>query len=315
MELVIREYKIGDEYKITELFKQVFHKEMQLEYWNWRYNKFKEKYINLMWNDEDLAGHYATFPIDLYINNRAVRTGFSMTTMTSNKYKNMGIFKKLARDLYEKNYNILNLIWGFPNNNSLHGFVKYLDWQHISDVNALSKNIFKKYSDVDNNISAISMFGKEYDDFFRKVILKRNYGIIVDRTSKYLNWRYVSNPTNKYYILEYKKDEKLLGYCVYKMYSELDKLTGDIVDILCYDDFVFEELIKKVINEIIDKKGVSVETWINDNLFVSKLLKLGFNYNDKISHFGFKINSDSINAEFLGNISNWYITMGDSDVY
>lgn len=315
MNLIIKEYKSGDEIEIIKLFKEVFNKEMTLSYWKWRYGKSKEKYISLMWDNEKLVGHYALFPIEVYIGNELIKTGFSMTTMTSEHYKNLGIFKTLANKLYS--YSKLNLIWGFPNNNSLHGFTKYLNWNHIFDIDMLVidlKNINCGIK-VSENILSVNKCTSDVNELLKKVVLYCNYTIITNRSYEYLNWRYVYNPIHKYYILEYRENNILKGYCIYKMYLLSDNMYGDIVDILCINRIIFKQLIKAAIRNIKINGGEYANIWMIKDEFVSILIDIGFRYGNNITHFGICVNPDKVFSDYALNIKNWYLTMGDSDVF
>ncbi|QEK11316.1 GNAT family N-acetyltransferase [Crassaminicella thermophila] len=314
MALVMGEYKKDDEQYILELFKDVFKREMTNDYWSWRYDKalINEKYIKLMWEDNLLVGHYAVFPILLKIGKKYVKTGFSMTTMTARQYKGQGIFKTLAQSLYLENYNNLKIIWGFPNDNSLYGFKKYLGWIHISDINMMAINLYNIQNiEPKINICYTSRFTDEYNRLFQTISEK--YDIIVNRNSEYLKWRYVDNPQNQYYIMEYRQQHKLLGYCIYKLFNN-GKLSGDIVDILAIDRYVFKELIINVLYELKNKGAISANIWMNDIEFVEELFKIGFIQTNEVTHIGCKINSNNLEENIL-NFSKWYLTMGDSDVF
>lgn len=313
----MRKYYLGDEFKILKLFKDVFYKEMQLEYWKWRYKKSKQMYINLMWDDEKLVGHYALFPIDVILNGKITKTGFSMTTMTLKEYSGLGIFSTLAKNLYLDSFNDLNIIWGFPNNNSLHGFVKNLNWIHICDINMLVKDISSEDRDAqyDNKyINEIKEFSSEYNDLNLKVASKYNF--IVNRNEDYLNWRFVQNPVNKYHILEYKRENILKGYCVYKLYKNKESYFIDTVDILAVDKYIFSELILKVILEAKKRQIKYVNIWMEDEELKNLLYDVGFIDSGNVTHFGMCKNNE---MKCLKNINSdlrkYYLTMSDSDVF
>ena len=124
----IRGYQAGDEEKIYELFKMAFKKEIVPDFWKWRFldNPFhKEPFIDLMWDGDTLAGHYAVSPIGMKVNGESVLTALSMTTMTNPNYGGQGIFPKLADSIYKKLTDVnVQYVWGFPNMNSHYSFIK-----------------------------------------------------------------------------------------------------------------------------------------------------------------------------------------------
>lgn len=315
--MIIKEYTKNNINEILALFEDVFNKEMPVSYWKWRYDKgpIKEKYIKLMWMENKLIGHYAVFPMYLRVNNKLIKTGFSMTTMTSPLHRGKGIFVKLARSLYEDNFNNINIIWGFPNENSIHGFTKYLEWEHLININMLSIKLNGcKYKGIKlDNIFEANYFNRDYDDLIYSMSCK--YKIIVNKDSNYLNWRYISNPINKYYLYEYREDSKLVGYCVCKLYKTDKYIEGDIVDIFCANDEVFKITILYSLQKMEELGCINVNIWMMDMRYKQILYNIGFQETDSVTHFGLKINSDSMNNDIFLNSNNWYITMGDSDVF
>lgn len=314
MNLTIKDYNKGDEAKIIDLFLKVFQKEMTKSYWNWRYDKgiINEKYIKLAWDNDVLAAHYAVCPVYLSIDKSIEKTGFSMTTMTNSNYQKLGLFRKLAKKLYDDNFGNLKIIWGFPNNNSLHGFIKHLNWNHIKDINMLTMDLKNLKSNDCNNIVEKDCFDESYDDFFKKFMDK--YKIIVVRNQKYLNWRYIENPSNHYTLIEYRENDSLKGYCVFKLFNAGDSILGDIVDVLAENVDVFRKLILDALHKLKDENAVGANIWMNNKEFRSELMDIGFKESDTITHFGVKINSD-IDKDTLLNFDNWYLTLGDSDVF
>jgi len=91
----VKKYQPGDETKIIQLFNLCFNQEMSLEVWNWRFlnNPFtKEIFVHLMWEGEDLVGHYAVSPVNMLVNGEELKTALSMTTMTHPDYGGEGNF-------------------------------------------------------------------------------------------------------------------------------------------------------------------------------------------------------------------------------
>ena len=62
--MFIRSYKSGDEQAILSLFHECFKKEMAYEFWHWRFinNPANQNIIQLAWEDDILAAHYAVSP-------------------------------------------------------------------------------------------------------------------------------------------------------------------------------------------------------------------------------------------------------------
>lgn len=318
MNLKVKNFKNGNMEEILLLFKDVYGRELSKKYWIWRYheNLIQKKYIKLMWDEDKdiLAGHYALFPVDLKIGSDIKKTGFSMTTMTSSQYGKLGVFSNLANSLYNDVYNELEIIWGFPNHNSKHGFVKHLGWQLLADIPMyeLCVNILKE-AKVNSYISHISSFSFDYDGFFEEV--SQSCNIIIKKDAKYLNWRYVYNSENKYYIIEYRKQDQLMGFCVYKLYCNNNLLNGYIVDILSLVEGVFTSLIMASVQQLKTMCAQNVYIWMNDAFYLNALLNLGFQKTDRITHFGCRLNTENEFKTNIYNYNNWHLMMGDSDVF
>ena len=76
----------------------------------------------------------------------------------------------------------------------------------------------------------IKKFSKLHTRFLSNI--KKYYKIILDRNIRFLNWRYLSRPDNKYYAFGYYVKKEFKGYCVLKIYKENKILRGHIIDIL-----------------------------------------------------------------------------------
>jgi hypothetical protein len=118
--------------QILACFANCFGKSLDPAFWQWAYleNICGDPVVSLAFDQNRLAGHYAVIPIRLKMNEKILKTCLSMTTMVENDYRGRGLFVTQAKQVYDElrrlNY---DLVVGYPNQNSAHGFKKHLAWQ------------------------------------------------------------------------------------------------------------------------------------------------------------------------------------------
>lgn len=118
---------------IKSLYKDCFNVDRNTEYINTKYNttSFKHKDIGFFAIDKENkpAGYYGVFPITAIYNGNSLNIAQSGDTMTHPNHRKKGLFTILAKETYDlaKNEN-LAFVFGFPNENSLPGFQKNLNW-------------------------------------------------------------------------------------------------------------------------------------------------------------------------------------------
>ncbi len=99
--------------------------------------EFGEKNVGFVAKSEggDIAAYYGVFPLVLTQNLKDFLVAQSGDTMTSLDHQKKGLFTMLAKETYTlcKELNI-SLVFGFPNQNSLPGFVKKLNWVFIGNM-------------------------------------------------------------------------------------------------------------------------------------------------------------------------------------
>ena len=326
-DLYLSGYKGVDEHQIVQLFKQAFNRDMGLDYWNWRFkgNVEGKIQIDLMFDGELLVGHYAVSPIRMICNGKSILTGLSNNSMTHPDYGRRGIFKTLASSLYSRITNEgVELVWGFPNQASYYGFMHRLGWLPIKDMPmlTLSKDNLKHFNlaQPKHKVETISHFDPAFDNLWERLRdeFASRFRYFVVRDSKYLNWRYGQNPMYHYKILCIREGDDYLGYAVTKFYNGGEQLIGDIVDTFCVSDKeVFLSLIHQSISYL-SQTASQICCWMNESCqFYEYLREAGFVESSFVTHFGARplSNLAEEEREYLADYSNWYLTMGDSDVY
>lgn len=311
----IRGYQKGDETKILELFQLSFGKKMAEEYWEWRFsnNPFSEEYrIDLMWDGDQLVGHYAVSPIEMIVDKNVITTALSMTTMTHPNYGGKGIFSQLAESLYDKlSQDGFQMVWGFPNNNSHYGFNKNLNWKDIALQGMMSVEVKHFERSFIDNVAFDSVF--KFTESESSILNATNKKIAINKTVNYLNWRYFQNPTATYKVLKLKEKNCIIVYKVITSFTDPNKNEIDVMDLnFNNDQLTLNELISSVLNN--EENILKINLW--DSLFSDNqiaLEKAGFRIGAPVTYLGSRnLQGSSVGEE---NYKNWDISFSYSDVF
>jgi len=313
--MIIRPYQPGDEKQILALFRNVFGKPMSQNYWDWRFMKNPTGLflIYLAWDGDELAAHYAVSPVTISIEGSEFLTALSMTTMTHPSYRSRGLFRSLAEGIYNAMFEQgLSFVWGFPNTISHRAFIRELAWKDIYEIPMFRKSLKdnRPLPSLPVNVEESKDFHSGFDEFWAKV--SSQYKILVKRDSQFLQWRYGSNPKHRYNAIVYCEKGKLHGYAVYKRYEN----DVDLVDLLSTNDEVSIALIVGVILSAMRKNCNFVNCWMNLELPLHREMeKIGFQNSEPVTYFGGKVLNHCLQERGVGDYKNWYLSLGDSDVY
>ncbi len=315
----IRDYQAGNETHILALFQQVFKTPMKPEYWQWRFanNPCGKFMIKLMWDGDILAGHYAASPVNLLIEEKKVLSALSMTTMTHPDYGGQGIFGKLAESLYADGFKNQQLaaIWGFPNNNSHYGFIKNLQWQDFDQIPSFGIDVKKIPEGIDAPIQTADNFSTSHYKAFLEVT--KGWGVKVDRSPDYLNWRHIQNPSNNYVVFESTIEDKTYYAVtkVFRSFSSTEQYEVDLVELMFPPDIkLLQGLLGKIKQHYSNLPLLKFNCWlpIKDKKHIL-LEKLGFINEAPITYAGVHLIDPQYPSVYQPQ--NWFYCMGDSDIY
>jgi hypothetical protein len=89
----------------------------------------------------EYSAYYGVFPITLSYKNKDYLVAQSGDTMTSPAHQKKGLFTKLALETYNLAEQIgVQMIFGFPNENSVHGFRTKLNWVFNDEMQQFKLN-------------------------------------------------------------------------------------------------------------------------------------------------------------------------------
>ena len=136
----IREYREGDEKQILNLRQTVFgdldpvRLKKSTWLWQFRHNPAGEAFCALAEDHGIVVGQYTVIPTRFSVQGDETLFAFSCDTMIHPEYRKQGMFTALARKVYRliESRHGINTVWGFPNEISLPGFTRSLNWKLLT---------------------------------------------------------------------------------------------------------------------------------------------------------------------------------------
>jgi len=355
--ILIRKFKPSDINGIINLLNIVFDNNFTREWWKWKYELNPNGFFGEdgdIWVAEannQIVGHYAIIPEAIKFYSKVITVAQSVDTAVHPDYRRRGIFTNLANKVYADAKNRYEFIYGFPSEMAYKGFIK-LGWKDFKiesfnkvlnydnvlsmkfgnkiikwifglgikmliKINQTYKSLYKKGKKGHiSEIKEIDNFPIEINSFYNEI--SKDYDFILERTYKYLNWRF-SNKFGNYqiFIAHSIKDKEIMGYIVlHKIKHVLN-----IVDLVTLqgENNTMINLINRAI-KIGNDENVDLIRCIypRENKQSGLLIKLGFFSPDKILRFLKRYSVRYIlynltDKEFISDMKNWYYTLADTD--
>ena len=351
---VASEYTPADKEKVFELIKEILGEcvaSISLKAWDWLFinNPFIPEGTNVIFAEKDKerpVSLYAKIFVDLKIDDEIHTARWTCYHMVHPKYRStkrvsmayldfasthyasfcfvisaFAVKKVLAMARKRPGVVAAGYIFNFIrvlNANELfrkkikNKFISYIGgktWDTISKIFWPLKNFYCNIS-----VSEIAYFDERFNKFWQKVC--GDYKVIVARTQKYLNWRFIESPF-KYRIFAATKNSELSGYIALSISTKGNFKKGLIVDLLAGpdDEATINALIKTALFYFKENEC---------HLAMCILSTDKASYRDALKRNGLIIKRPRIylgvysgNKEQLSvlkNLSNWFITGSDPDL-
>lgn len=307
--------------------------------WEYKLNPSGNAVVFVAENESQLVSQYVVLPKKLVLENKIISGTLSLNTITHPGYRGRGYFTQLAEMTYsECETNGVDFTIGFPNANSVNGFLSKLKFVEIGRLPLLIKLINPLNSVVSFISKGSSRYGKEiellpvsenkgvskfdlatdagkYNTFWEK--FKERHPIVSDRSTEFLKWRYIDIPLRKYQLFKFEANGEIVGMAILRLKEIMGMRCGVLVDFLVLDtaidvNFFFSELKKNKLDlffatvpvatmefEVLQKAGFFK---VPEFLMLKKLHVIIRKHNKNIS--------DSI-CDF----KKWFITFGDYDIF
>ena len=194
-----------------------------------------------------LAAIYAVFPVTMRVGGQRALGVQSLDTLTAVAFRGKGLFTRMARAVYERCAKEgVDIVYGFPNGNSAHGFFTKLDWKSHDPMPMMLKPLRAGYAIsratrgrlrlpkwLDMPLGAgkprprsgwelrpVTEVGPEFDNLWNTFAAAIPFA--VERDSEYLRWR-LKRPDARYQVAGLFAGNRMIGYVVTAM---TDKASG-----------------------------------------------------------------------------------------
>jgi hypothetical protein len=158
---------------------------------------------------------------------------------------------------------------------------------------------------------------QRFDDSFTALWdeLAPKFDLAVRRDAAYLNWKYVAAPHVRYSIAVLRRDNRNIGYAVYRhLYEPRGRVTL-IVDFLADpdDEGALRTLLHWIDREARQADSDKIRVFAMHAGFRRVLRRSGYFQVKSTMEFVVKINGVDVDPAFYENTDTWHITLGDSD--
>ncbi|MGI6863371.1 GNAT family N-acetyltransferase [Bacteroides sp. KG156] len=323
-EIVIRQYKPGDEQGINMLFIKHLPYLRDNDFWLW-INRIVggTSIIFIAECDKKIIGHYAIVPRSVIVGDVSYKSGLGIHAFVDPDYRDrVSVFQISDMAYKEACKQGYAFIYGFPNSNYRFIQEKIEKWNCVSLFNALELNL-KGYNPIFiNNLSHEKVNFNNYNDLFiLQSLFEKSKKMLVmpENGVQYWYMRYFMHPQKLYKPIKiYSDNDCVEGYFILKKYIKEEKTYYHIVDYIVGDTTMIKSMLLYLLN-IAKKAHVDVfSMWRGDDTLELSAKEIGFEEIGFETFFGIKKIDKNLDTSLMNKLlqfSNWRLVMGDSDSF
>jgi GNAT superfamily N-acetyltransferase len=341
----IDRYRPDDRRAVEALYRRVFGHdaaESSRLRWDWQYrrnpnNPAQEPEIWVAREGPAIVGQYATMPVTLSLGTREVQGSWGMDVMVAPERQRQGLGEVLFRT-WDRN---VGASLGLGLSDSSYKLFQKLRWPDVGPVPCLVKPMTRRALrrpnwpvGLNRLVSAVTLpivkivarsrplsaevrMIHRFDDSFTSLWeeLAPKFGLAVRRDAAYLNWKYVNAPHVRYSIAALRRDDRNVGYAVYRHFAEPRGRVTLLVDFLADpdDEQGLLTLLRWVDREARQADSDKIRTFAMHAGFRKALRRSGYFVVKSTMEFVVKVNGVEVDQSFYDRTDDWHITLGDSD--
>jgi GNAT superfamily N-acetyltransferase len=341
----ITRYKPDDRRGVDTLYRRVFGHdaaEASRLRWEWQYrsnpnNPGQEPEIWIAREGPAIVGQYATMPVKLSMRGQEVQASWGMDVMVAPERQRQGLGEVLFRT-WDRN---VGASLGLGLSESSHRLFQKMRWPNVGPIPCFVKPLTRRAlrrpnwpMPINRLVSALTLplvkivarsrplraevrLVQRFDDSFTSLwdTLAPKFALAVRRDAAYLNWKYVSAPHVRYSIAALRRDDRNVGYAVYRHLHEPRGRVTLLVDFLTDPDDAdaLSTLLHWVDREARQADSDKIRTFATHASFRRVLRRSGYFQVKSTMEFVVKVNALPVDPAFYESTDTWHVTLGDSD--
>ncbi len=330
----IRPYRAGDEARILELFARSFHDSRTVESWRWKYqrNPYGNLKISLAFAaDGALLTHYAAYPCRFHDASgdepRTILAHQIGDTMTSRRALAGGalgrprLLQAVTQHFFDRYCEgQVGFNYGFNTGKIQRYYMRLVPGSRFFEAAAHrileldgGFDTLRRRRDPAIRVRREQEVDGRWDELFHQVAPE--YGLLVERDSRYLSWRYLACPDADYALYAVFRREALVGWGVFRQRQ----------DCLTWGDALFdrrfpeapEVLLRHLLRQREHRAVRRIEAWFptRPGWWDETLRALGFVSRSEPQQLGMiykPFEEANLAEQFLTHL---YYTKGDCDLF
>ena len=341
----IDRYRADDKRAVEGLYRRVFGNdaaESSRLRWEWQYrrnpnNPGHEPEIWIAREGPAIVGQYATMPVRVSMGGREVQGSWGMDVMVAPERQRQGLGEQLFRT-WDRN---VGASLGLGLSESSYRLFQKMRWPDVGPVPCFVKPLTRRAlrrpnwpTGLNRLVSALTLpvvkivgrdrpLGAEvrliqrFDDSFTALWeeLAPKFDLAVRRDAAYLNWKYVNAPHVRYSIAALRRNDRNVGYAVYRSFHEPRGRVTLLVDFLVDpdDESGMRTVLWWIDREARQADSDKIRAYAMHAKFRRVLKRSGYFQVKSTMEFVAKVNGIDLDPGFYERPSNWHITLGDSD--
>jgi hypothetical protein len=319
---------------IRALHAQVFGGARPVEHDLWKFveNPAGPSIVMLAEHNGEIVGQYALLPARLRLGNEVVLGAQSLDTMVRSDFRGQGMFTVLALECFElARSRGVEVLYGFPNDNSYPGFIRSLNWDHTGDVCRWARplslsdhpripKVAAPFVDLLTRLLPSGHFQRndttiqpERPDPAKLDALLSRWREVkrrcrVERDEKWFDWRFSERSQRGYQYLSVYRRGTLAAVAIWT------PTTGRIAELLGDDAVALEAAVAMIVSLARGSGLSAVSTVTNDAICVQVLRACGFLRREQIPYIVRTLSTRNLDGNIHDHAS-WVISASDLDTF
>ena len=281
----------NDQGQILNLLNEVFSSQQRsagtrgVSFWNWKFenNVFGKAKLIIAEHENKVIATSTLWPWEFSLRGQILRAYQPCDTVVHPDFQGKGLFKKINLQRLKESHNEqIDLLFNFPNKNSLNGYLS-LGWENLGQLPwmvrllkpfSVLKNYFKETKSVNLHINQEYHIEQNIAESLAQSSCTWDKFIQINRKQGFFEWRYIDKPGREYGMIKYEKGRKKI-IAVFTLSQSGMNVEMIIVDLIGEPD-LFHDLVDKILKEGSRMNVSYIALPKNPRYECNKLIRKGF---------------------------------------